>query len=254
MVVDRNWSLCAVFLPRLTWRRSGKIPALSFAGKPDGNLSFSRPVYQDLAFHRKVDKLPAWSIPIVFIVCLSSFPLFLCTFPPLPCFVSCRSAPLLKHCFNSVTSGCKLDIQSWHFRGRNKGKHVMLCMVGRDTMEMGIKQPDLLEQALRLLTKWAIPQQGVPNVTGPPDTRSSPLKIGPTWEYSLRVIPQVGGSSFCSGLLCFVWVLYIELRTLHMLNMYSTTEPHPQPHGFNIFSVLWICNRDTYFSKLICFE
>lgn len=112
-------------------------------------------------------------------------------------------------------------------------------------------KPDVFEHTLHFLTKWAAPMKGVPNVTGTQDTDSSSLKMGPTWDDSLRVIPQVGGSSFCSGFLCFVWVLDIELRTLHMLSVYSTTEPHPQPHGFNIFSVLWIRNRDTYFSKFV---
>lgn len=174
--------------------------------------------------------------------------------PPLPCFV--RWCVLHFCSFSQALSQLSdLSMQTRHgeLALQREEQREICCSEGQRGDIMG-RKPDVFEHTLHFLTKWATPTQGVPNVIGTQDTESSPLKMGPTWDSSLRVIPQVGGSSFCSGFLCFVWVLDIELRTLHMLSVYSTTEPHPQPHGFNTFSVLRICNRDTYFSKLICFE
>lgn len=85
--------------------------------------------------------------------------------------------PFLKHGLNSVTSGCKLEKQSLHFRVRDKGNYVALKGRGRDSMR---GKPDVFEHTLHFLTKWAAPMQGVLNVTGTQDTKSSPLKMGPT--------------------------------------------------------------------------
>lgn len=62
---------------------------------------------------------------------------------------------------------------------QSEGQREICCSEGKGGDSMKGKS-DVFEHTLHLLTKWATPMQGVPNVTGTQDTKSSPLKMGPT--------------------------------------------------------------------------